>query len=85
MIPFSLPSLPPISLNFKIITVIFIDLKKMRVKLLCKKRDSDISQNLFLVESGRRDSNPRPSAWKANALSTELLPRLKNTLENRGQ
>ena len=25
-------------------------------------------------ESGRRDSNPRPSAWKANALSTELLP-----------
>ena len=27
-----------------------------------------------LLESGRRDSNPRPSAWKANALSTELLP-----------
>ncbi len=25
-------------------------------------------------ESGRRGSNPRPSAWKANALSTELLP-----------
>ena len=24
--------------------------------------------------SGRRDSNPRPSAWKANALPTELLP-----------
>ena len=24
--------------------------------------------------SERRDSNPRPSAWKANALSTELLP-----------
>ena len=27
-----------------------------------------------LLESGRRGSNPRPSAWKANALSTELLP-----------
>ena len=26
--------------------------------------------------SGRRDSNPRPSAWKANALSTELLPQI---------
>ena len=26
--------------------------------------------------SGRRDSNPRPSAWKANALSTELLPQV---------
>ena len=23
---------------------------------------------------GRRDSNPRPSAWKADALATELLP-----------
>ena len=31
----------------------------------------------FLVWSGRRGSNPRPSAWKANALSTELLPQLK--------
>ena len=29
-----------------------------------------------LLESGRRGSNPRPSAWKANALSTELLPQL---------
>ncbi len=28
----------------------------------------------FKKWSGRRDSNPRPSAWKANALSTELLP-----------
>ena len=27
-----------------------------------------------LLKSGRRGSNPRPSAWKANALSTELLP-----------
>ena len=24
--------------------------------------------------SGRRNSNPRPLAWKANALPTELLP-----------
>ena len=24
--------------------------------------------------SGRRGSNPRPLAWKANALPTELLP-----------
>src|SRR5947208_16809871 len=26
-------------------------------------------------ESGRRGSNPRPSAWKADALPTELRPR----------
>ena len=30
---------------------------------------------LFLSLSGKRDSNPRPSAWEANALPTELLPR----------
>ncbi len=24
--------------------------------------------------SGKRGSNPRPSAWKADALSTELFP-----------
>ena len=26
--------------------------------------------------SGKRDSNPRPPAWKASALSTELFPQL---------
>ena len=28
----------------------------------------------FLSLSGIRDSNPRPSAWEANALPTELIP-----------
>ena len=28
--------------------------------------------------SGKRDSNPRPSAWKADALATELLPLVTN-------
>lgn len=33
------------------------------------------SQNMQnTVKSGKRDSNPRPSAWEANALPTELLP-----------
>ena len=27
------------------------------------------------ASSGKRDSNPRPSAWEADALPTELLPR----------
>ena len=27
-----------------------------------------------LILSGRRDSNPRPTAWKAVTLPTELLP-----------
>ena len=39
-----------------------------------KKEDSKKNP---LRESGRRGSNPRPSAWKANALSTELLPQFK--------
>ncbi len=34
-------------------------------------------------QSGRRDSNPRPSAWKANALSTELLPHILPKLYSR--
>ena len=29
---------------------------------------------VFISLSGRRDSNPRPSAWEADALPTELLP-----------
>jgi hypothetical protein len=33
--------------------------------------------------SGKRDSNPRPSAWKADALSTELLPQVfKKTVQS---
>ncbi len=28
----------------------------------------------FALSSGRRGSNPRPTAWKAVALPTELLP-----------
>ena len=39
-----------------------------------KKKRLPLKGNLS--ESGRRDSNPRPSAWKANALSTELLPQI---------
>ena len=35
-----------------------------------------------LNKSGRRDSNPRPSAWKANALSTELLPHFQPCGQN---
>ena len=30
----------------------------------------------LLLASGKRDSNPRPSAWEADALPTELLPRI---------
>ena len=38
---------------------------------------------LFVIKlSGKRDSNPRPLAWEANALPTELLPRLYQTTAN---
>ena len=30
----------------------------------------------FVLSSGIRDSNSRPSAWEADALPTELIPRL---------
>ena len=31
------------------------------------------------IESGKRGSNPRPPAWKASALSTELFPHNSQT------
>ena len=34
--------------------------------------------------SGRRDSNPRPSAWKADALPTELLPPISSIKQSSG-
>ncbi len=34
--------------------------------------------NIFL-KSGKRGSNPRPSAWEADALPTELLPLFDST------
>ena len=33
-----------------------------------------LSYSGLIKVSGRRNSNPRPSAWKADALPTELLP-----------
>ena len=36
----------------------------------------------YFKKSGRRGSNPRPSAWKANALSTELLPQKTKDLSS---
>ena len=37
-------------------------------------RQNLLSDSKVIYLSGRRDSNPRPSAWKADALPTELLP-----------
>ena len=46
----------------------------MKTELLYLLRFFNKRQLAKKEKSGRRDSNPRPSAWKANALSTELLP-----------
>ena len=46
----------------------------MKTELLYLLRFFNKRQLAKKGKSGRRDSNPRPSAWKANALSTELLP-----------
>ena len=44
----------------------------------CHHRHLDqlAARTLILVWSGKRDSNPRRSAWKADALPTELFPRI---------
>src|SRR6185312_9602764 len=44
---------------------------------ICKKRKGPSSAlKPLLLSSGRRGSNPRPTAWEAVALPTELLPHL---------
>ena len=40
----------------------------------CKKEDISKMRYPLFIMSGKRDSNPRPSAWEAEALPTELLP-----------
>ena len=47
----------------------FPEISKKRI------RKKPVERQAFFM-SGRRGSNPRPSAWKANALSTELLPQI---------
>lgn len=52
-------------------------------KVICPiiERHSEFKPNhsLFtLFKSGRRGSNPPPSAWKADALPNELLPLVRN-------
>ena len=49
-------------------------LPRMRSTTELKQQHILIISNL--KRSGRRGSNPRPPAWKASALSTELLPRV---------
>ena len=39
-----------------------------------KATSAPLSIRVSTTGSGRRGSNPRPSAWKADALPTELLP-----------
>jgi hypothetical protein len=41
----------------------------------CQLHQRAINRDFQTSQSGRRGSNPRPSAWEADALPTELLPR----------
>src|SRR5690348_2031779 len=44
-------------------------------------RGPDVGPRVKGDQSGRRGSNPRPSAWEADALPTELLPQLGAELD----
>jgi hypothetical protein len=47
----------------------YIEKTKKKVVTFCRNY-------LIINASGKRDSDPRPSAWEADALPTELLPHL---------
>ena len=40
-----------------------------------KEKKRVLETTLFLILSGRRDSNPRPRPWQGRALPAELLSR----------
>ena len=42
-----------------------------------KKASLNTQTRYIIYPSGKRDSNPRPSAWEADALPTELLPQFE--------
>ena len=42
-----------------------------------RQKEKQSPSQLLVFQSGKRDSNPRPPAWKASALSTELFPQEK--------
>ena len=48
-------------------------------------RKRSTSELHWLTKSGRRGSNPRPSAWKADALPTELLPHYVLKIKKSGE
>ena len=59
--------------NYKFCVIPFNDLRMERETGL----EPVITMKLlfyYVFVSGKRDSNPRPPAWKASALSTELFP-----------
>lgn len=48
---------------------------KIQKKKICIEGKKIETQNIASLQmSGRRGSNPRPAAWEAAALPTELLP-----------
>src|ERR1051325_6167661 len=47
----------------------------MRIRDCLSGSILNLNSYILLGMSGRRDSNPRPTAWKAVTLPTELLPR----------
>ena len=49
--------------------------------VIAQKKDDAFASSCLLL-SGKRGSNPRPSAWEADALPTELFPQLSYAVAN---
>ena len=54
----------------------------MKMPRRAKYQVITIAPSGLLLLSGKRDSNPRPSAWEADALPTELFPQIGNANMN---
>ena len=73
-------------LPFRHLSIPFVSFILLRASCRIRTNDPEITNHvLWPTElkrrstwSGRRGSNPRPPAWKASALSTELLPHVND-------
>ncbi len=68
-----------LTMGFYLVKSVSNDLED--VTLSIKQKGSGKKRlSLYNIWSGKRDSNPRPSAWEADALPTELFPLLPSFL-----
>jgi len=67
--------LPPPKKKTRTSQSVAIRRRASRTRIKTKTPPAQLAEGVSKIWSGKRGSNPRPSAWEADALPTELFPR----------